>query len=270
MHLFKTLTLLLCGTLIASTAFAQSEDDDTTTTTDGKKGMRFSMGGRDNGPAPVRRWYWGTSYDFALFSSAIFEKPGTDRKMLQTVRFSLLNLGYHINYDFDEHFGMFSGIGIKNLGFIEKDGDSTIKRRVYTLGVPLGFKLGNLQKRHFGFIGGGFDMPFNYREKGFVRRRDKDKFSEWFSDRTPEFMPFLFAGFSYGSGSTLKVQYYPGNFFNQEFQEEHNGEIRYPYRGYTAHIIYISLGMDLHFKKHQPKKAEEEEDEEELTEASAE
>lgn len=268
MHLFKTLTLLLCGSLIATASFAQTDGDDadSASTSDGKHHGKMSVSiGDDNGPSPTRRWYLGNSFDGAIFSSAIFEKPGDERRLLGSIRFSLINIGQHFNYDFDEHFGIFTGLGIKNLGFIEKVGrgedqnDSTIKRRVYTIGIPLGFKLGNLQKRHYGFIGGGVDMPFNYREKGFVKRNDKQKFSEWFSDRTPEFMPYLFAGFSYGGGSTVKLQYYPGNFFNTEFQEENNGVISHPYRGYSAHLICVTLGFDMRSKKHDVKKKDPEE-----------
>lgn len=254
MHSLKTLTLLLCGALLATASFAQTENEESDVSSDkdtsmcchGRHSMSLSMGGGE--AMPTRHWYTSNSFDGAIFSSAIFEKPGDNRRLLPTVRFSMLNIGYHFNYDFDQHFGMFTGLGIKNLGFIEKVADSTIKRRVYTIGVPLGFKLGNLAKRHYGFVGGGIDIPFNYREKGFVRRSDKDKFSEWFSDRTPGVMPYLFAGFSYGGGTTLKLQYYPGNFFNTEYNEtDKDGITTYPYRGYSAHIICVTLGLDMHY-----------------------
>jgi hypothetical protein len=251
MHLLKTLTLLLCGSLLATASFAQTEDNEE----GGTDTVEVSKSHKQT-PPPMRRWYLSNSFDGAMFSSAIFEKPGNNQTLLGSIRFSLINFGYNFNYDFDEHFGFFTGLGIKNLGFIEKVEDSTIKRRVYTLGIPIGFKLGNLQKRHYGFVGGGIDAPFNYREKGFVKRNDKQKFSEWFSDRTPEFMPYLFAGFSYGSGSTFKLQYYPGNFFNQEYEEVHNGVYSHPYRGYSAHIICVSFGLDLHYKPHESKKKE--------------
>ncbi len=264
MHPLKTLTLLLCGSLLATASFAQTEGDDADTAASGKGGrhhMKMGMNmGEEKGPSPTGRWYLSNAFDGAIFSSAVFEKPGRARVLLPTVRFSLINIGYNFNYDFDEHFGVFTGLGIKNLGFIEKEGDSTIKRRVYTIGAPLGFKLGNLQKRHYGFIGGGIDIPFNYREKGFTKRSDKAKFNEWFSDRTPEFMPYLFAGVSYAHGSTLKLQYYPGNFFNPEFQEENNGVISHPYRGYSAHLICITLGLDLHSKPHSSKKKDSDEE----------
>lgn len=261
MHSLKTLTLFLCGALMATTSFAQTDDDDAAAPVadsahcaHNKSDMSVSLGGGTCGP--VRHWYTSNALDGAIFGSAIFEMPGSNRRLLPTVRFSMVNFGYNFNYDFDPHFGFFTGLNIKNIGFIQKVADSTIKRRVYTLGIPVGFKLGLLQKRNYVFGGCGLDMPFNYREKGYVRRSDKQKFSEWFSDRTPDFMPYLFAGLSL-SGSTLKLQYYPGNFFNPEFNETKGGIISYPYRGYSAHLICLSVGIDINYSKKDKTKKEE-------------
>ena len=209
----------------------------------------------DEAPGAIRHWYLGNAFDGAIFSTAVMERPGSDRE-LTTVRFSMLNIGNNFNYDFDEHFGIYTGVGIKNIGFIEKNGDSTTKRRVYTVGVPLGFKLGNLQKNQYGFIGGGVDFPINYREKRFVERKDKYKFNEFFSDRTDDFMPYLFAGFSCKPGIVLKAQYYPGNFFNTGFEEDKDGMRVQPYRGYRVNLLYISLGFDIHHKSYNKKKEE--------------
>jgi hypothetical protein len=258
MHFTKTLTFLLCAFLFSSaTVLAQTDDDDddssATTEISGDPGrhLKMKMGG-DNTPPPTGRWYMSNSFDGAILSTSIMERPG-DRRELTTLRFSMLNLGYHFNYDFDEHFGIFTGVGIKNIGFIEKNGDSTTKRRVYTIGAPLGFKLGNLRKRHYGFIGGGVDFPFNYREKRFVKRGDKYKFNEFWSDRTDEYMPYIFAGCSVGAGIVLKVQYYPSNFFNTGFEEDNNGQTVQPYRGYRVNLLYLSLGIDLKSKSHERK-----------------
>ena len=272
MQFIKTLALALCTTLTGSVAIAQTEQTDTaaaTTNSKKDKGNSFSIGGGDGAPeqTPVGHWYLSNAFDGAIFSTAVMERPG-DRRMLTTPRFSALNIGYHFNYDFDEHFGIFTGLGIKNIGFIEKvdrpntEKDSTVKRRVYTIGVPLGFKLGNLAKKHYGFIGGGIDVPFNYREKGFVNRGDKKKFNEFWSRRTPEYMPYIFAGFAYGKGSTIKVQYYPGNFFNTEYNETFaTGPTMYPYRGYNVHLLYVTLGIDVRYKMHGKKAAEGDGDE---------
>ncbi len=269
MHFTKTLALALCASLISSAAMAQTEEGDSTSAHGSKSGNTFSIGGGDGTPdhTPVGHWYLSNAFDGAIFSTAIMDRPG-DYHKVTTVRFSMLNIGYHFNYDFDEHFGIFTGLGIKNIGFIEKvdrpntDKDSTIKRRVYTIGVPLGFKLGNLAKKHYGFIGGGIDVPFNYREKGFVDRGSKTKFNEFWSRRTPEYMPYIFAGFAYGKGSTFKVQYYPSNFFNTEYNETYaTGPTMYPYRGYNVNLLYVSLGIDIRYKMHGKKAADSDGDE---------
>ena len=263
MHFNKILTFLLCAFLLSSTSLlAQTDDDDDDNDSDTTEassrhhgpGGSFSMGGTLS-DAPTGRWYTSNSFDIAIFSTSLMERPGSDRD-LTTLRFSMLNFGSHFNYDFDEHFGVFTGLGIKNIGFIEKNGDSTTKRRVYTVGVPLGFKLGNLRKGNYGFIGGGVDFPFNYREKRFTKRNDKYKFNEFWSDRTDDYMPYVFVGLTFGGGTTLKFQYYPSNFFNTEFTEDNNGRTVQPYRGYRVNLLYVALSFDMHYKKHSMKPKE--------------
>ena len=201
-------------------------------------------------PAPKHPHYWSSGLDAGILSGAAFEKPGTNRE-LSYLRFSLvLNIGYHFNYDFDEHFGMFTGLDIKNIGFTDKTGDHTTKRRVYTIGAPLGFKIGQLQNRNYLFLGGGLDVPFNYREKSYTDRKHKEKFSEWFSDRTPTVMPYLFAGICMKPGVTFKAQFYPSNFFDVDYEEtDATGTTYRPYRGYDARLLSLSLGFDIHYRK---------------------
>lgn len=257
MKFIKTLCLLALASTLSLNLSAQTDNDDEGTELPAKKEKKgHSFGVSSEGsmaPTPANRWYVSNSFDGAMFSTAYFSRPGAKQEFT-FVRFSMLTIGEHFNYDFDNHFGLFTGIGIKNLGFIEKVGDSTIKRRVYTVGVPLGFKLGNLQKKHYGFIGGGIDVPFNYREKGFVTRKDKEKFSEWFSKRNADYLPYIFVGMCYGKGSTLKIQYYPSNFFNPDFTETKNGVTSKPYAGYDARLLYVTFGLDINHKK--SKKAE--------------
>lgn len=252
MNILKSILLLALVTTYSYQGIAQTdgEDDAMENTASKSKGKNsFSVTTSGNGKiTPITKWYASNSLDGALFSTAYFTKPGA-RQEFTFIRFSLINFGYNFNYDFDKHFGLFTGVGIKNLGFIEKDGDSTIKRRVYAIGVPLGFKLGNLEKKHYGFIGGGIDIPFNYREKGFVDRNKKEKFSEWFSKRNADYMPYVFVGLSYGKGSTIKLQYYPSNFFNPDFTETKNNITSKPYAGYDAKLLFVSFGFNINYSK---------------------
>jgi hypothetical protein len=201
---------------------------------------------------PYRNRIYSTAgFDGAIFSTAIMHKVG-DKEQFTTPRFTLFfNMGNNFNYDISNHIAVFAGLGIKNIGYIEQVGDSTIKRRTYSLSIPLGVKLGNLNRKSYIFGGAGFDMPFNYKEKGFKDRGHKEKFNEWFSDRTPAFMSFVFVGIAFHKGLTAKLQYYPGNFLNTNYKKTENGVTYKPYSGYDdLHLLALSFGWDLHYRKH--------------------
>ena len=114
------------------------------------------------------------------------------------------NIGTNYNYDVSDHFGFFSGTNIKNIGMITEVGDTKLKRRVYTLGVPVGFKVGNVKDGIMLFGGAEVDVAFNYKEKTFVNDDKKSKFNEWFSDRTQTLMPSVFAGFQFSEHFSIK------------------------------------------------------------------
>ncbi|QHS61231.1 PorT family protein [Chitinophaga agri] len=172
-------------------------------------------------------------------------------------RFTLFfNIGTNYNYDFNRNFGFFSGINLKNIGLITKDDIDSVKlkRRVYTLGVPLGFKIGDLRRGVYFFAGGSYDLAFNYKEKKFINGDKKEKFNEWFSDRTPLLMPSLFAGLNMAPGFGVKVQYYPNNFFNKEYKETGNsGGAAYPYQQLDAQLIFVSLHCEIRGRYHHEK-----------------
>jgi len=196
-------------------------------------------------PTPVGKFYLGNSLDGGIFSIAPMESPYSGNKV-STLRFSYaFNIGVNINYDFNRHFGVFSGLAIKNVGFIEKISDSTVKRRTYNLCLPLAIKFGDLKKRNYFFAGVDLEVPFNYKEKGFIKRGHKEKFNEWFSNRTPSFMPAVFAGMSVKPGLTVKLEYYLNNFLNTSYTT--NGY--QPYAGYKANLILLTFGADIHYTK---------------------
>jgi hypothetical protein len=248
MPISKLLSLLGCCLLLSATGALAQDTDKDKDKEDKDEEVTVTINDHFWNP-PVRHWYTGNAFDGAMFQTAIVERPNHDRQTA-TLRFSLIAIGNNFHYDFDKKFGLFTGIGIKNVGWIEKNDDSTTKRRLYSLGIPLALKLGDLQKRHYGFLGGGIDIPINYREKRFINRGDKYKFNEFWSDRTDPVMPYLFAGASFGMGAVFKVQYYPGNFFNTGFTENKNGATVTPYQGYMVHMLYFSLGFDIRYKPH--------------------
>jgi hypothetical protein len=149
---------------------------------------------------------------------------------------------FHVNHrrhlDLGKSFGLFTGFAIRNVGFIARESDSlTVKRRVYTAGVPLAFKIGNMEKMKFLYLGAEAELAFNYKEKHFVDGSKEKKFNEWFSQRTPLFMPSVFAGIQNKRGFNVYVKYYLTNFFNTGFKEK---GIQ-PNSQREANMFYISV-----------------------------
>ena len=167
------------------------------------------------------------------------------------LRFSpVFNLQVYQNFDFGNNFGLIIGGNIRNVGIINGNTDannSGIKQkyRTYNFGIPVGIKLGKLNKA---FIYGGYEIefPFHYKEKTFVNGTKQDaKISTWFSSRTPTFYNTVFAGVQLPYGLGLKFKYYFTGFFNEDFSETVNGVEIQPYKGYKANVFYFSLSFAL-------------------------
>lgn len=203
----------------------------------------------------INRLYFGLNMDSYLLSSSSLEKgggaSGTPLSNEITVpRFTgFLHIGTTAHYNFSRNFGLLSGLGIKNIGFIEKvnNPDSTIIRRNYTIGIPLGLKIGDMFGT-YAMIGGGVDIPFWYKEKGFVKRNDKHKESEWFSQRTAAVLPYVFVGARFHPGVYVKATYYPTNFMNADYATTVNGVTVKPYDTYNVNLFMLSLGFDISYR----------------------
>jgi hypothetical protein len=195
--------------------------------------------------------YWSIGTDLNI--STTLQQKINDAFQLSTPRITgLVNWHVHINYDFSERVGVFSGISFSNIGFIEKmkNPDSTVKRRVYALGVPLGFKFGKIKYGTYYTIGGGVDFPFHYKEKGFINRSEKTKYNEWFSERTPRIMPYVFVGAYFRPALSLKLQYYPWNFMNSSYISPSTASSSFNTDNlsmYRVQLLVLSLGIDLNF-----------------------
>ena len=170
-------------------------------------------------PAKNPKFYTSGGFDGGIFSINTSNSGTTN-----IPRFSwFVNTGIFVNRDFNNHFGLFTGLSVKNLGFIEKYRDAnntmlTVKRRTYDVGIPLGLKFGNLSaKGTFVTLGGGIDFPVQYKEKVFTGgRKNKAKETEWFSEEVTPVMPYVFAGVCFKSNFTVKFQYYMNNFMNDD------------------------------------------------------
>jgi len=174
--------------------------------------------------------------DGSLFQLALLEIGGQSE--LSTLRYSyFFNGGTQVNVKLNEKLTFFSGLTIKNIGFIYKGDTNTFKYRVYAAGIPLGLKIGNLKSNYF-IIGGGIDFPFNYKEKqwGEKRGENKKKDDEWFSNKVNPIMPYTSLGYRFGNALTVKAMYYPLNFWNTDKLANPNN---------SANLLILSLGFDI-------------------------
>jgi hypothetical protein len=96
-----------------------------------------------------------TSGGEMIFSFAVIDDAGSEsgNVMRWTTFFNAQNL---VNYDVNNAFGLFSGINIRNVGYIYDNytdkvtGDVVKKKfRNYTLGIPLVLKSGNWTRLSF-------------------------------------------------------------------------------------------------------------------------
>jgi hypothetical protein len=157
--------------------------------------------------------------------------------------------------DFGKSFGIFAGLGMRNVGFIASYPDSgnneRTRYRTYNLGVPVGFKIGNVgddSPKYF-YAGGEAELPFHYKEKQFVDGNKENKISAWLTERTPLFAFSVFAGFTFNNGASLKAKYYLTNFFNKDYKQYADGpngdriEIK-PFGDITANVFYFAFTFD--------------------------
>ena len=191
------------------------------------------------------KWYTTRGGDAGLVSFSNVSRNGT--QLTNILRFTaFLNSGTNFNTDFGAHVGFFTGINGKNLGVIYDENDSVrYKRRVIVVGVPVGFKFGNLKKGNFFFMGGQADFAINYKEKKFLNGDKVDKNSEWFGKQTPIFMPSVFAGFRTNRNIGVKAQFFPNNFFNQNYEKNNTK----PFAGMTATVFFLTLSYDFSAKE---------------------
>ena len=198
---------------------------------------------------PLHKFYVASAADMGIFSTAFIKSNDgvNTEKYMGTLRFTyFFNFGFSFNYDFNKHVGVYAGIDIKNVGYIDHFDGITVKRRTYNIGVPLAIKLGNIKDKSYFFAGGGLDVPINFKEKAFTSRGHKlEKYNEWFSDATPHIMPYVFLGYSMAPGVTYKLQYYPNNYLNEDYVKD-GGQ---PFSGTTVNLLMFSIGFNVPYSK---------------------
>jgi hypothetical protein len=168
-----------------------------------------------------RKMYHSNGFEWILSGADV---KFNDVNVNNNMRFTLFfHTQQHVNLDFNDRFGLFSGIGIRNVGFSDIgtehqhwNKNTKIKRRSYSLGFPLAFKVGSFDKHFFFFAGGEYEWMFHYKQKQFLDG-NKVKFTEWNSDRVNTWIPSLFAGVQFPQGFRLKFKYYMEDFLNTSF-----------------------------------------------------
>lgn len=192
--------------------------------------------------SPADKKVYTTTSGELIFSFANIDNDGSDEG--SNMRFSpVVNIQNWVNIDKSESFGWFTGLSVRNVGFIyEVPGqDVKWKYRTYNLGIPVGIKVGNLQKT-FMFAGYELEIPLNYKEKQFVDGDKEEKNSVWFSSRVNTLNHSLMAGVQLPYGATLKFKYYLTNFFNKDYKDSNGVKI---FENYDVNVFYFSLSFGL-------------------------
>ena len=190
--------------------------------------------------------FYSSSETEIIFSFANVEMDSVNYD--NALRFSpVLNLMYRINYDVTKFLGFDAGLGIRNVGFIMNfpDTENHLKKkfRTYNIGIPIGFKIGDLNQKHpfFFFAGNEIEMPFHYKEKTFENGDKTDKIAGWFSKRSELFTQSVYAGVQFPQGFSIKFKYYLTNFFNKDFSYYQDGIALKPYAGMDVNVFYFSI-----------------------------
>jgi len=181
-----------------------------------------------------------------IFSWADVDYNGTDGKTIMRW-VPVLNLQSSLNYDVGEKFGLFTGLAVRNVGYIMDNyvdrEEHTVKKkfRTYNIGVPVGIKVGNMKKL-FVYAGYDFEFPFHYKEKTFKDENKTKNVATFFSDRIEQFQHGLIVGIQFPYGANLKFKYYFSEFHNQGYTESDGHQ---PYAGLKSNVLYISLNFNL-------------------------
>jgi hypothetical protein len=180
-----------------------------------------------------------------IFQSSRVQQDGHD--INTNLRFSLFfHVGEYLHMDFGDHIGVFSGIGLRNVGFITDEGPVKIKYRTYNLGVPVALKLGSFNQNLYIFGGAEYEYMVHFKQKVF-ENGTKTKYSRWFSNRTPDFIPSAFIGFQFPAGIQLKFRYYLNDYLNKKFIG--NGIYDDYSRFGKIQVWYISVSFQIHNSK---------------------
>lgn len=181
-----------------------------------------------------------------IFSFATINYLGNEEGSI--TRFApVFNFQNWVHFDQSDHFGYFSGLAIRNVGFIYDvpDTDIRMKHRTYNIGIPFGIKVGTTRGNYL-FAGYELELPIHYKEKKFVDGDRQERTSIWFSNRVNTLNHSLMAGVQLPYGASIKFKYYLTNFFNRNFTlNDGQGGVTRPYENSDYNVFYFSLNFNL-------------------------
>jgi hypothetical protein len=181
------------------------------------------------------------------FANVEYNVEGTSYTSGNIMRWApVLNQQVMFNFDPAKAFGIFTGLGVRNVGFILSRATTDIKYkyRTYNLGLPVGFKIGSM-KGFFVYAGYEIEYAFNYKEKMFVNNDKESVDVYWFTERVEQFPQSVLVGINFPYGFNLKFKYYLTNFHNEEFATMVDGVEVKPYEGLKSNVFYVSLNFGL-------------------------
>jgi hypothetical protein len=132
------------------------------------------------------------------------------------LRFSMwFNTGVVVEQKITNHVALVSGLNLRNVGLINKIDSIKLKQRVYSTGVPLAIRFGDLNKKVNVTLGAEAEFFLNYKVKEFVFDEKIYKSNEWLSDNVELFNPSVFAQFQFGNSLYIRFKYYLNNFLKE-------------------------------------------------------
>lgn len=207
----------------------------------------------------IKKWYIMNASEM-IFSGGKIETSQAIAGINQlgssenVVRFSaFFHFQQQMHFNFNKNLGIYTGLGIRNVGFINTfsglEKKIRVKQRSYSLGVPLAIKAGDLNGYYF-VAGAEAELMFAYKRKVFYDG-DKSKKSQWFSDDINLFNPGIFAEVHFKGGSYVRAKYYLMDFLKNEtetFVLPDDGRI-VSYQVDSSKLFYISIGTSIKAKK---------------------
>jgi len=200
--------------------------------------LSFQVTAQDTAAAAAKKKIHSESVSELIFSWGKVEAspldPGT------VVRFScFFHLGQQVHIDFNKNTGFYTGLSLRNVGIINNLNDSVkIKQRVYTLGIPIAFKFGDMTGTYIA-VGVEGEFAIQYKQKVFVND-EKSKTNIWFSDRTNIFLPSAFGELRTKYGTYLKFKYYLTDFLKPG--KQHVNVPGITYNPTKSQMAYVSIG----------------------------